>query len=279
MKYRTITALLILSCTQSVFCSEKPEKLLEGFRFTEGPSVDQQGNVFFTDVPERKIYRFNPETKDLSVYLDNTGGANGLYFNQDGKLLACAGKDRKVIRIDESKNIEVLAQKYNGKLLNSPNDLWIDAKGGIYFTDPRYGNKDNLEQDGMHVYYIQPGSNNLIRVIDDLNRPNGIIGSANGKKLYVVDEGERKTYVFDIEKNGRLSAKALFCEEGIDGMSITDKGNICITTEKGVSVYSPEAELLIVYEFDVQTTNLVFHENILFVTTQSGELYRVRTTR
>jgi gluconolactonase len=259
------------------FAQQKPERLLESFEFTEGPAFNNEGILFFSDVPEEKIFRYNPESGEHSLFLDNTGGANGLYFTAGGKLYACAGKARQVIAIDEEGNkVDVVADHYNGNKLNSPNDLWINKQGGIYFTDPRYGEKDNLEQDGMHVYYIKPGNKKVIRVANDLTRPNGIIGSENGNKIYIVDEGERKTFVYNIKNDNTLTNKQLFCEEGIDGMSITDKGNICITTENGVSVYSPGKKLLASYDFKATPTNVTYRGGNLYVTTQSGELYKVK---
>lgn len=250
------------------------EKLLSGYKFTEGPAVGRDGFIYFTDVPEWKIYRYNPLENTAELYLDNTGGANGLYFMEDGRLIGCAGRARQLIRMDYNKNIEILADSFNGRKLNSPNDLWIDKSGGIYFTDPRYGNRDNLEQDGEHVYYYS-GEGKLVRVIDDLTRPNGIIGSSDGRFLYVVDEGQRKTFAYRISSKGEVGEKTLFCEEGIDGMTLTPRGNIVLTAEKSVPVYSPEGRLLIRFIMDVQPTNVVYYQDYLYVTAQSGELFRI----
>ncbi len=257
------------------FSQTSIEKILDGYTFTEGPAVSEKNVLYFSDVPEQKIYQMPVSTREVSLFLDNSGGANGLYFNQQGNLIACAGKARQVVSIAPGGAIKVIADQYNGKKLNSPNDLWIDSKGGIYFTDPRYGNKDNMEQDGMHVYYIHPEGDKVSQVINSLARPNGIIGSLDGKKLYVVDEGQRKTFVFDIAEAGKVKNKALFCEEGIDGMTVTNEGNICITVHKAVSIYSPEKVLLKKYEFEHKTTNVVYHENQLFVTTQAGEVWTI----
>lgn len=265
---------IVLCINPFVNAENLPVSILNEFVFTEGPVVTHDGILLFTEVPKSKIWAYDLKTQSLMLYLENTGGANGLYYDHDGNLIACAGTARQMVSIDFDKNVTVLVDEYKEKKLNSPNDLWIDAKGGIYFTDPRYGNADDLEQDGMHVYYITP-KKKLIRVIDDMQRPNGVIGSKDGKKLYVVDEKARTTYVYDIHKNGTLKNKTLFCKDGIDGMTLTEKGNICITTSKAVSIYSPEKELLKKYHLDVGTTNVIYYDGRLYVTTHSGEIYEI----
>ncbi len=270
-----VSMAIVLFMNPFVNAENQPVSILNQFVFTEGPVVTHDGILLFTEVPKSKIWAYDLKTQSLMLYLENSGGANGLYYDQAGNLIACAGKARQVVSIDFDKHITVIADEYKGKKLNSPNDLWIDPKGGIYFTDPRYGKADDLEQDGMHVYYIIPGRKKLIRVIDDMQRPNGVIGSKDGKKLYVVDEKARRTYVYDIQKNGTLKNKSLFCEDGIDGMTLTEKGNICITTSKAVSIYSPDKVLLHKYQFDVGTTNVIYYNGKLYVTTHSGEIYEI----
>src|SRR4030043_21910 len=195
------------------------EKLAGGFAFTEGPAADAQGNVYFSDIPNNRIHKWSLDGK-LSTFRENTGGANGLYFDKDGNLLACEGGGRRLVSIDKQGQVSVLADSYQGKKFNSLNDLWIDPKGGIYFTDPRYGDRDTMEQDGEHVYYLSPDRKKLIRVIDDMVRPNGLIGARNGKTLYVADHGGKKTFVYTVNKDGTLSNKKLFPPEGSDGMTI-----------------------------------------------------------
>jgi len=202
----------------------KVEKLAGGFRFTEGPAADAQGNVFFSDIPNNRIHKWSlngtPLGGKLSTFRENSGGSNGLYFDKKGNLLACEGSGRRLVSIEPKGNVTVLAEKYKNKRFNSLNDLWIDLKGGIYFTDPSYGRRDNLEQDGEHVYYLTPDRKKLIRVIDDMVRPNGIIGTPDGKLLYVTDHGGKKTFVYTVNKDGTLSNKKLFAPEGSDGMTI-----------------------------------------------------------
>jgi len=254
----------------------KVEKLAGGFEFTEGPAADTEGNVFFTDIPNNRIHKWSVDGK-LSTFLENSGAANGLFFDKAGNLLACAGGSRKLVSISPDGRITVLADKYDNKKFNSPNDLWPDLKGGIYFTDPRYGNRDNLEQDRECVYYLYPDRKRLIRVIDDLVRPNGVLGTADGKKLYVADAGDGKTYVYDINKGGTLSNRKFFAPVGSDGMTIDNRGNIYLTRGE-VWIYSPKGEELEKIKVAEAPANVCFggkDRKTLFITARKS-LYSVR---
>jgi gluconolactonase len=273
MKTRFILICLAAFMAPAVAQENTFERVLEGFRFTEGPAVDAAGNLYFTDIPESKIYRYTPGG-ELSVYLENTGGANGLFFDAEGNLVACAGGARQIVRYDAGGQKTVLLDRFEGKKLNSPNDLWIDPDGGIYFTDPRYGNTENMELEGMDVYYFQPGKGKVVRVIDNMTRPNGIIGSHDGKKLYVVDEGEDEFYVFDIKKPGKLENQTRLLYEGADGISIDDVGNIYVTAEKSILKYDPRSGMVQRYELEVRPTNVVWNDGVLWVTTHTGEVWK-----
>jgi len=254
----------------------KVEKLAGGFKFTEGPAADAEGNVFFTDIPNNRIHKWSLDGK-LSTFREDSGGSNGLYFDKKGNLLACEGEGRRLVSIDPKGNVTVLADKYQDKKFNSLNDLWLDPKGGIYFTDPRYGNRDNLEQDGEHVYYLSPDRKKLVRVVNDMVRPNGIIGTRNGKRLYVTDHGGKKTFVYKINKDGRLSNKKLFASEGSDGMTIDNEGNIYLTTN-AVAVYNKKGEKIETIKVPEGPANVTFggkDEKTLFITARTS-LYCVR---
>jgi gluconolactonase len=257
------------------------EKLAGGFNFTEGPAADAEGNIYFTDIPNNRIHKWTPGDSPLkgklSTFRENSGGANGLYFDKDGKLLACEGGGRRLVSIDQQNKVTVLADKYEDKKLNSLNDLWPDPKGGIYFTDPRYGRRNDLEQDGEHVYYLSPDRKKIIRVIDDMVRPNGIIGTRKGKVLYVADHGGRKTFAYNINKDGTLSKKRLFAPQGSDGMTIDNKGNIYLTTDV-VSVYNKNGEKIETIPVPEGPANVTFggkDKKTLFITARTS-LYGVR---
>ena len=173
-------------------------KLPGKFRFTEGPAVDARGNVFFTDIPNNRIHKWSLDGK-MSVWREDSGGANGLFFDKKGNLLACEGNRGRITSISPEGKVTVLADKYGGKRFNKPNDLWIDPAGGVYFTDPVYG-RYKVTQGGEHVYYLSPDGKKVTRVIDDMTRPNGVVGTPDGKILYVADHGAGKVYRYQINQ-------------------------------------------------------------------------------
>lgn len=254
----------------------KVEQVAGGFRFTEGPACDAWGNICFTDIPNNRIHKWSVDGR-LTTYRDNTGGANGLAFERDGNLLACEGGNRRLTSISPDGKVTLLADTYQGKKLNSPNDLWIDPKGGVYFTDPRYGKKDNLEQKGFYVYYLVPGHKSLVCVLDDLAMPNGIVGTADGELLYVADEGDGKTYVYRIQRDGLLADRKLIAPVGSDGMTLDERGNLYLTHDM-VHVYNPKGNKITTIEVPEAPSNVCFggkDRRTLFITARTG-LYSLR---
>lgn len=215
------------------------EKLADGFKFTEGPACDGEGNVYFTDQPNDAIHVWSVDGK-LSTFMQPCGRSNGLCFDTEGNLWACADEKNELWCISPEKKVEVVVKDYQGKLLNAPNDLWIRPDGGIYFSDPfykrNYWNRGPSEQDVQGVYFLTPDRKKLIRVADDLVQPNGVIGTPDGKTLYVADIKDKKTYSYAIQKDGSLTEKKLFCEMGSDGMTIDSEGNVYLTG-RGVTVF------------------------------------------
>jgi len=261
----------------------KVEQVADGFRFTEGPAVDKAGNVYFTDQPNNRILKWSVNDEKVSVFLENSGRANGLYFDKQGNLLSCSDMDNELWKIDMKGKHVVLVKDYEGKKLNGPNDLWIDPKGGIYFTDPLYKRDywtrdPAMQMDGQHVYYLPPKAKKPIRVATDLEQPNGIIGSPDGKLLYVADIKAGKTYVYDIQKDATLSNKKLIAPMGSDGMTIDNQGNIYLTGN-GVTVFNPKGEQIAHIPVEARwTANVCFggkDRNILFITA-SQYLYRLK---
>jgi gluconolactonase len=257
---------------------KKVEKLAGGFQFTEGPAVDAEGNVYFTDIPQNMILIWTLENK-LDTFSMNSGFANGLYFDKDQNLLACEGEKGQITSTSPSGEHKALAKDYKGKRFNQPNDLWPDKKGGVYFTDPKYGGEEELSQDGMHIYYINPDHTSVTRVIGDFEKPNGIIGTPDGKTLYVTDNKAGNTYKYIIQDDGTLANKTLFVEVGCDGMTIDKYGNVYLTTngKKAVDIYSASSELLHSIEVPEKPSNVCFggkDRNQLFITARTS-LYRV----
>ena len=222
----------------------KVVNLAEVFKFTEGPACDRQGNVYFTDQPNNKIYRWSVDG-ELSVFLENAGRANGLAIDRDGHVWACADQKNELWKISPDGQVTVVIKDYQGKRLNGPNDLWFDSKGGIYFTDPfyrrDYWQHDQMELSGQHVYYLTPDHKSLRPVATDLVQPNGIVGTPDGRTLYVADIGAQKTYRYGIQPDGALTDKALFCAMGSDGMTLDDQGNVYLTG-RGVTIFDRNGE-------------------------------------
>ncbi|MBM4093127.1 MAG: SMP-30/gluconolactonase/LRE family protein [Planctomycetes bacterium] len=259
--------------TSELVAPGEVRKLAGGFAFTEGPARDKDGNATFSDIPNNRVHKWDVKSGQLTTVRENSGGANGLFFDQQGNLVACEGTSRQVTSTSPDGKTTVLADTYQGKKLNSPNDLWIDPRGGIYFTDPRYGRpEDPLEQDGFHVYYISPDRKSVVRVVSDLVKPNGVIGTSDGKSLYVADPGANKTYVYRIQPDGSLTDRKLFCESGSDGMTLDEQGNVYLTA-KSVLVYSPSGEMIATIKVPESPANVCFggpDRKTLFITARTG---------
>ena len=259
----------------------KVELLADGFKFTEGPASDKAGNVYFTDQPNDKILIWSVDGK-LSTFMEKSGRSNGLTFDRKGNLWACADEKNELWRITRSGKPTVIVRDYRGKPLNGPNDVWIRPDGGVYFTDPYYRrdywSRQKSEQDGQCVYYFEPKKNRLVRVVDDMRQPNGIIGTKDGRILYIADIGGQKTYRYDIRRDGTLANKTLFCEMGSDGMTIDSRGNVYLTG-KGVTVFDKTGEKLgNIPVPENWTANVCFGDRdrkSLFITA-SKSLYRLR---
>lgn len=246
-----------------------------GYSFTEGPAVDKEGRVYFTDQPNDRIYVWD-EDQGVSLWVEGTERANGMYFDNDNRLLACADEFNRIIRIEDTKNIEVVFENFDNKHLNGPNDLWVTPDGGIYFTDPYY-HRDywqeghTEDQDARGVYYLSP-EGEVKRVIDDYKQPNGLIGTPDGKLLYVADINDRKIWKYEIEEDGTLANKTFFAGEGSDGMTIDEKGNIYLTMGK-VWVFSPQGDLIREIELPESPSNICFggkNKKTLFITARTS---------
>jgi gluconolactonase len=221
----------------------------DGYKFTEGPAVDSKGDVYFTDQPNDRILKWTAATNKVETFLQPAGRSNGLDFDRDGKLIACADEKSQLWRIDPAtKKSTVLLDNYDKKLFNGPNDVWVDPAGGMYFTDPFYKRdywqgRDKPDQEKQRVFYLPKGAKAPVIAEDTLVQPNGIIGSPDGKLLFVADIGAKKTYQYEIAKDGALTKRKLFCEMGSDGMTRDSAGNLYLTG-KGVTVFDKDGKKL-----------------------------------
>jgi len=254
------------------------EKVADGFTFTEGVASDEDGNVYFSDIPASRIFFYDISDQG-KVFLENSNRANGLHVDHNSNIIACEGAEGgRLVQISPNGNVTVIADGYEGKSFNSPNDLWESPNGGFYITDPRYGrSRDNLPQDGEHVYYIPGKGESVVRVTDDLTRPNGVTGDEDGSILYVADPGDGKTYRYTILEDGTLTGKQLFADEGSDGMTIDSKGNVYLTNS-AVKVYNPAGRLIETIEVPESPTNVSFGGNdgkILYITARTS-VYKLK---
>jgi len=254
----------------------KVTKVVGGYAFTEGPSVAPDGRVFFTDQPNDKIDVWSENGNTITTFLQPCERSNGTYFNQKGELVACADLHNRLVIFDMKGKMKTIAENYNGQPLNAPNDLWIAPNGGIYFSDPFYA-RDYWEpgrkevQDKRGVYYLNP-EGKVSRVIDDYKQPNGLIGTPDGKTLYVSDINDRKIWKYDIQPDGTLTNKTFFAPEGSDGMTIDQQGNVYLTN-KVVSVFNSKGENIARIEVPEQPSNVCFggkKRNILFITARTS---------
>ena len=261
---------------------DKVEKLADGFLFTEGPASDAKGNVYFTDQPNDRIMEWSLSGK-LTTFMQPCGRSNGMSFDKDGNLWTCADQKNELWCISPDKKVSVIPSTYNGKPLNGPNDLWNTPEGGVYFTDPYYKrtwwDHDTMPQNCQAVYYLAPDHKTIMRVIDDLKAPNGIVGTLDGKSLFIADISGNKTWKYSINNDGSLSAKKLFCEMGSDGMTIDVMGNIYLTGP-GVHVFDKNGIFIGSIPVPEEwTANVCFGGNdmkSLFITASKG-FYRIRT--
>lgn len=259
-------------------------KVAGGFGFIEGPAADGQGNLYFSDIPNARIHKLDAQGK-VTVFREKSNKSNGLMVDGKGRILACEMDGAVVALSADGQGREVLADQHNGKPLNAPNDLVIDKTGGIYFTDPMYGAKTPLPQGKTCVYYLPKGGK-PVRLLDNLPNPNGVILSPDEKTLYVIPSSQRQMMAYPVEAPGKLGVGRVFCElaqrrpggnSGGDGLAVDVQGNLYITAETGVQVWSPAGKLLGTLVFPEQPANCDFGgpgNKTLYATARTG-LYQV----
>ncbi|GAB5403563.1 MAG: SMP-30/gluconolactonase/LRE family protein [Aureliella sp.] len=217
------------------------ELVADGYIFTEGPAADENGVVYFTDQPNDRILKCDLDGK-VTTWMQPAGRSNGLFFAPDGKLIACADGNNELWAIAPDKSHKVLLKGFEGKRFNGPNDVWVDKNGTLYFTDPFYKrpywtHKNPKPQLPRQVYRLDVGGKQPVVAAMDFKQPNGIVGDAEKRVVYIADIGDKKTYRFKISENGELIERELFCEMGSDGMTLDGDGNLYLTG-KGVTVFS-----------------------------------------
>ncbi len=264
-------------------------KVADGCRFTEGPAVDAQGNLFFSDGPNDRIVRRSPDGK-LTDFRKPCGRANGLTFDRQGRLVMCQsagnGGGRRVTRLEADGRETVLAERFDGRPFNAPNDLCVDRSGRIYFTDPNFGEPADAAQPVAGVYRIDaPGDVKL--AIRDLKRPNGIVLSPDESLVYVSDRGTQKLHRYKVAADGSLAPDGILYDfapdRGVDGMRVDERGNVWAAAGQGATtglfVISPKGERLLHKPMPEFSTNLSFggpdRRDLFF--TASTSVYWLRT--
>lgn len=273
-----------------------PEQLYSGGLFTEGPAYYPAGRyLLFTDIPHDRILRFDEATETVSVFRQDCGHPNGQTFDPQGRLLSCEHRHRRVSRTEHDGSIVTIADRWNGKRLNSPNDVVVASDGGIWFTDPTYGILHDLdggradsEIGACHVYRVDPSTGAVEAKITDTVMPNGLAFSGDEKTLYVVDSGRSHfegapahLRAFDVSTDGRVGESRVFaaCEDGIyDGLRLDRDDNLWIGAGDGVHCYTPQGVLLGKIKVGRIVGNLAFggpRRNHLYICATDA-LFRVR---
>jgi gluconolactonase len=271
--YSTVV-LIATTCSRSAAATEpipaigptaEPTRVATGFGFTEGPAWDGAALLYFTDIPNAKIHAVDADG-NVTLFAESTGPCNGLMFNADGELVACSMGGELVAWNVVTKAKRVLAAEYEGKRFNAPNDLVIDAAGGVYFTDPMFRAPQPLPQGGQGVYYYA-ADGKVTRLADDLPAPNGILLSRDEKSLYVLPSGSADMLAYPVEAPGKLGESTVFCtvknpperdNGGSDGATIDEQGNLYLTTSLGVQVFDAAGKALGVIEVPEQPANCTF---------------------
>lgn len=226
----------------------EPEKITSGYQFTEGPLWHSSGYLLFSDIPANTVYKWTPGEGAVE-YLKPSGHSNGLAFDQDGRLLL-AQHDGSVARLTKEKELAIVVDSYEGKRLNSPNDLTVKSDGSIYFTDPPFGVSDEEKELDVNGVYRYSEDEGLQLLIDDFNRPNGIVFSPGEDRLYVNDTSTNRIRVFEVNEDGTVGSGEIFAtmeadgDGAADGMKVDTDGNLYSTGPGGLWIFSPEGKLI-----------------------------------
>ncbi|XAL98406.1 SMP-30/gluconolactonase/LRE family protein [Phycisphaeraceae bacterium D3-23] len=267
-----------------------PEKVANGYQFTEGPAAGPDGCIYFTDIPAELILKYDPATGETETVVEESGAANGLMWDTriDDVLIACRHRGRDVAAYyNDLSQLSPGVEQHEDDRLNSPNDLDLDQEGNVYFTDPRYGNRDSMEMDIEGVYFVSrdPDTDQvdrMVRIIDDLTRPNGIVLSPDESILYVADNGTNEIFAYDITAPGEIENKRLFARlnegrgGGPDGMCVDAQGRLYAAGQGRVWVYNPDGSAAGSINVGSACTNCTFAADgkTLYITANRG-LYRI----
>ena len=279
MKRAALLALAAVLLYAQDFSEIKIDHLARGLVYTEGPAWSRDGYLIFSDTPADRLYKWVPG-QEVAVFRDGVGGPSGNAFDAEGRLYTCETRARRVTRTDKKGAVEVLAERWDGKRLNAPNDIVVAKSGNAYFTDPAFGSQqDHRELDFYGVYHLPPRG--PLKLVTKLaGRPNGIALSPNGRVLYVVNSDERNVRAYDLDRSGEASNERVLIAKtpGVPGGIRSDeKGNLYVACN-GIAVYTADGRLLHTLELKSHAANCAFGEpdgRTLFITT-GPEVLRAR---
>ncbi len=263
--------------------SGDPERLATNFQFTEGPIWLPDNSLLFSDIPANRIYRWTVDN-GIDVWREPTGNSNGLTLDQEGRLIACEHTGRRVSRTEADGSIVTLADHYQGKRLNSPNDVVVKSDGTIYFTDPPYGIEPQEREQSCNGLYRILTDGTMELLVDDFDRPNGLAFSPDESVLYVDDSPRRHVRVFDVETDGQLTNSRIFADMdhpqpgSPDGMKIDEEGHLFVTGATGIWVFEPDGTHLGVIVTPERPANCAWGDadrQSLYITARTS-LYRIR---
>lgn len=259
------------------------EKLAGNFQFTEGPVWAPAGFLLFSDIPANEIKKWTPDGR-VTTFRKPSGNSNGLTLDRQGRLIACEHGNRRVSRTEKDGTVVTLAERYNGKRLNSPNDVVVRSDGSIYFTDPPYGISLELQELPYEGVFRISADSKLTLLVDDFERPNGLAFSPDEKTLYVDDSNRNHIRAFDVRPDGTVTNERDFATvrgpgSGVpDGMRVDTEGNVYCTGPGGVLVFSPQGKQLGTIKVPETTANCAWGDadaKTLYLTASTG-LYRIR---
>jgi len=273
------TLLALCALPAQDFSDYKVEKVAAGYTFTEGPVWSREGFLLFSDVPNQRIWKMTPGEKPV-VFRENSGRTNGNTFDSKGNLYSCEGGARRVTRTDKKGVIETIADKWEGKKFNAPNDIVVSKSGHVYFTDPAFGDQANgRELDFYGVYHVPP-KGPIELVAKPAGRPNGIVISPDGKTLYVANSDERNIRAYDLDNRGKTTNERVVISDidgPPDGIRVDEKGNLWVTCNS-VAIYSSAGKLLHKIVLAETPANCTFGDPdfmTLYITARTS-VYRVR---
>jgi len=271
--------LVVCAAPAQEFTDLKVDRVISGVMFAEGPAWSRDGYLIFSDIPNNKLLVLKPG-ENAGTFRENSNGANGNNFDSQGRLYTCESHSRRVTRTDKKGKIEVIAERYQGKRLNAPNDIVVRKDGDIYFTDPAFGNQQESRELDFYGVYRLHGKSELEVIAKPKGRPNGIAISPNGRVLYVTNSDERNVRAYDLDRNGAASNERVLVAHitGIpDGIRVDEKGNLYVAAAQ-LEVYTPEGKPLASIPMQEKPSNCAFGDadfSSLYVTARTS-VYRVR---